>query len=92
MDAGGNGYGFLQSNYPYTAAKSSGYLAFVKYSNGNATSVTPAALPFAVVGGQGCHVDSAVSGDTLTVAINGTTVDTVTDSTYTAGTVGFRED
>lgn len=92
MDAAGNGYGFLLSNYPYTDAKSSGYLAFVKYSNGNATTVTPTALPFAVVAGQSYHVVSSVSGDTLTVAINGTTVDTVTDSSYTAGTVGFRED
>jgi hypothetical protein len=92
MDSSGNGYGFLLANYPYTSPAASGYLAFVKFSGGNAASVQPVTLPFAVTGGTSYHVITKVAGSTMTVSINGTTVDTVTDSSYTTGTVGFRED
>jgi Glycosyl hydrolases family 43 len=86
-----NGYAFLLSNYPYTSPAQSGYIAFVKFTNGNPVSVQPVALPFAVTGGTSYHVAITVSGSTISAAVNGTTVDTVTDSSYTEGKVGFRE-
>lgn len=89
-DDGRNGYGFLLSNYPYTSPHAAGYIVFVKFSNGQA-AVQPVELPFAVTGGDTYHVVTTASGGTLTVTVNGTTVDTVTDSTYTSGKVGFRE-
>jgi hypothetical protein len=91
MNSAYSGYGFLLSNYPYTSPAAAGYLAFVKFSNGNPVSVQPVALPFAVTGGTSYHVITTVSGSTITVSINGTVIDTVTDSSYPAGTVGFRE-
>jgi hypothetical protein len=91
MSAAGNGYGFLLSNYPYTSPAASGYLTFVKFTGGNAVSVQPTALPFAVSGGTSYRVAITVSGTTISAAVNGTTVATVTDSSYTEGGVGFRE-
>ena len=90
-DNNGDGYGFLLSNYPYTSANASGYLAFVKFTGGQASSVDPVALPFAVTAGQSYQVSTTVSGDTFTVAVNGATVAGFTDSAYSAGTIGFRE-
>lgn len=87
----GDSYGFLLSNYPYTSANASGYLTFVKFSGGSPVSIDPVALPYAVTPGQSYQVSTTVSGDTFTVAINGTTAATFTDSAYTTGTVGFRE-
>ena len=86
MNDAQNGYCFLLSNYPYSSP-AAGYLAFLK--NGALAGVTP--LPFAVTGGETYHVVTTVSGSTLTVSVNGTTVDTVTDSTYGSGKIGFRE-
>ena len=91
LSAAGNGYVFLLSNYPYTSPAQAGYITFVKFSNGTPVSVQPAALPFAVTGGTTYHVAISVSGSTISAAVNGTTVDTVTDSSYTEGGVGFRE-
>jgi hypothetical protein len=90
-DNNGDGYGFLLSNYPYTSADASGYLAFVKFAGGQAQSVDPVALPFAVTAGDAYQVSTVVSGDTLTVTVNGQTVAGFTDSSYTGGTIGFRE-
>ncbi|MCW2947388.1 MAG: hypothetical protein JWR24_4105 [Actinoallomurus sp.] len=91
MSDAGSGYGFLLSSYPYTSPAKPGYITFVKFQNGNPVSVQPAALPFAVTGGTTYQVAITVSGSTITAAVNGTTVDTVTDTSYTAGKVGFRE-
>ncbi|HEY3868686.1 MAG TPA: family 43 glycosylhydrolase [Actinocrinis sp.] len=87
----GNGYGFLLSNYPYTSANAPGYIAFVKFANDQAVSVDPVALPFAVTAGTSYQVSTTVSGDTYSVAVNGTTVASFSDSSYTSGTIGFRE-
>lgn len=87
----GSGYAFLLSNYPYTSPAAPGYVAYVKFTNGNPVSVQPVALPFAVTGGTAYHVAITASGSTISIAVNGTTVDTVTDSDYTQGKVGFRE-
>jgi hypothetical protein len=92
MDSAGTGYGYLLSNFAYTSPAASGYVVFVPFVNGVAGAVQAKALPFAVVGGQTYHVAITVSGDTFTIAVNGTTVDTATASTVSAGTVGFRED
>jgi hypothetical protein len=91
MSDGGSGYAFLLSNYPYTSPAQPGYVAFVKFQNGGPVSVQPTALPFAVTGGSTYHVGITTSGNTITVAINGMTVDTVTDASYPTGKVGFRE-
>ena len=87
----GDGYGFLISNSPYTAADASGYVVFVKFSDNVVQSVDPVALPFAITAGQSYSVTTTVSGDTFTVAVNGATAGSFIDSTYTAGTIGFRE-
>lgn len=86
-----SGYGFLLSNYPYNSPAQPGYITFVKFDNGNPISAQPTALPFPVTGGDTYHVAITVSGSTLTVTVNGTTVDTITDPDYTQGKVGFRE-
>ena len=91
MSDAGNGYGFLLSNYPYTSPVQPGYITFVKFQNGGAVSVQPTALPFAVTGGTAYHVALTVSGSTISAAVNGTTVDTITDTSFATGKVGFRE-
>ncbi len=91
MDAAGNGYAFLLSNYPYTSPAQPGYITFVSFADGNATSVQPFPLPFAVTGGSTYHVAITVSGDTISAAVNGVAAGTVTDGTYATGAVGFRE-
>jgi hypothetical protein len=90
MRDSGDGYGFLLSNYPYEN-QGSGFIVFVIFTNGQATTVRPTALPFAVTGGQTYQVATTVSGSSLSVEVNGSKVLTVQDGTYAAGTVGFRE-
>lgn len=48
-------------------------------------------LPFVVKSGVTHHVSTTASGHTLTTYIDGRRVDTFSDSTYSAGTVGLRE-
>lgn len=91
MDESGNGYGFLISNYPYSSPAASGYVVFITVANGSGHAVHSKPLPFAIVGGQTYRVAITVSGDTFSVSVDGTTVDTVTDTTNATGTVGFRE-
>jgi hypothetical protein len=87
----GNGYAFLLSNYPYTSPAQGGYVAFVKFQNGGAVSVAPKALPFPVAAGTAYHLAVTAAGSTISIAVNGTTVDTETDSSFATGKVGFRE-
>ena len=82
-----DGYTFLLSNYPYTSADAGGYVAFLK----NGSLVSTAALPFAIIGGDTYQVAITTRGNTFTISVNGTKVDSVTDSTYSSGTIGFRE-
>jgi hypothetical protein len=91
MDDSDSGYCFLLSNYPYTSPAAPGYIVFLKLTSGNVVAVEPTALPFAITSGDTYHVVTTVSGSTLTVTINGSTVTTVTDSAYGSGKVGFRE-
>lgn len=92
MAADGSGYAFLVSNYPYSTPAAGGYAVFVTFTGGTVGTVTPTPLPFAVVAGQTYQVAITLSGDTFTLALDGTTVATETHSTVTAGTIGFRED
>ncbi|HLK00601.1 MAG TPA: ricin-type beta-trefoil lectin domain protein, partial [Streptosporangiaceae bacterium] len=59
----------------------------------DSTSGTPSALATGTVSAPGTgtwqHLALTFSGATITAAINGTTVATVTDSTYSTGMVGF---
>ena len=91
MRDSGNGYGILLSNYPYGTPAAPGYIVFVLFQGGQATSVRPTALPFGVHGGSTYHVRTTVAGADLTVAVDGTDVLTVHDGTFASGTVGFRE-
>ncbi|SEF94070.1 Glycosyl hydrolases family 39 [Actinacidiphila yanglinensis] len=91
MQDAGNGYAFLLSNYPYTSPAATGYLTFVRFQNGGVASVQPTALPFAVEAGTTYQVRTTVAGADLTVSVDGTDVLTVHDTTFAAGTVGFRE-
>ncbi len=86
-----SGFGFLISNYPYSSSGAAGYVVYVTVTNGSGHAVHSKPLPFPIVGGQTYHVSIDVSGDTFTISIDGTTVDTVTDLGSRAGTVGFRE-
>lgn len=91
MDDAESGYCFLLSNYPYSSPPAPGYIVFLELTNGNVVAVQPTALPFAVTGGDTYHVVTTVSGSTLTITVNGISVDTVVDATYSSGKVGFRE-
>jgi Glycosyl hydrolases family 43 len=86
-----NGYAWIIGNYPHPGALG-GNLTKVVYSGGNIASVSTEPLPFPVVAGQRYDIRTSVRGSTLSTYINGTLVDTTTDGTYHAGTVGFRED
>lgn len=86
----GTGYAWLLGNYPYAGAES-GSLTKVVFSGGQVVSSTVVPLPFPVVGGDTYSVATTVSGPTITTTINGTVVDTTTDTRFAAGRVGFRE-
>ena len=86
----GTGYVFLLSNYPYASPAAPGYIVFVLFKDGQAVTIRPAALPFAVVDGAGYHVRTTVSGTDLTVAVDGTEMISIHDETFAAGIVGFR--
>lgn len=86
-----NGYAVLLSNFPYATPAATGYIVFVVLSGGQAVTVRPTPLPFAVEGGRTYHVRTTVTGADLTVTVDGKEVLTVHDETYASGTVGFRE-
>lgn len=86
-----NAYVWLVSNSAYTSPAAPGYLVKALFVNGAAAWVKPVPLSFPITAGTAYHVDIKVSGNTITTSINGTVVDTTTDSTYTKGKVGFRE-
>lgn len=91
MNSAHDGYGFLLSNYPYSSPARGGYVVFVKFSGGGPVATEAAPLPFPVVAGQSYHVVIGVSGSTFTITVNGTLADTVSDTSYTSGRVGFRD-
>ncbi|WP_370614383.1 hypothetical protein [Mumia sp. Pv 4-285] len=56
-----------------------------------APTVTQVALPYQLEEGRSYHVETKLSGSTITTSIDGVVVDTTTDTTYAAGSAGFRE-
>lgn len=89
--ANGNAYVWLLSNFAYTNPRAPGYLTKAVFVNGSPTSVTPVPLEFAVTDNTSYHVETTVSGTTITTTINGELVDTTTDGTFRRGAVGFRQ-
>jgi hypothetical protein len=87
----GNGYVFLLSDYPYTSPAAPGYIVFVLFKDGQAVTIDPVAVPFAVGGGNTYHVRTTVRGADLTVTVDGAEVLSRHDETFPSGTVGFRE-
>ncbi|HEX3812146.1 MAG TPA: hypothetical protein VHX59_04815 [Mycobacteriales bacterium] len=84
-----NAYVWLLGNSGTTGAP--GYLTKAVFVNGAATSVTSVPLTIAVTAGTSYRVEIAVTGSTIKTSVNGTVIDTTTDSTYAKGRVGFRE-
>lgn len=80
-----NAYVWLISNIG-TAGK----LTKAIFVNG-APSVSEVILPFAIEPGVAYDVETSVVGSTITTSVNGQVVDTTTDTTFTSGSVGFRE-
>lgn len=58
--------------------------------NGTYTVLGEVKLPFAVTAGEWLDLTVTMTGSTFTTAVNGTTVDTTTDSRYTSGNIGLR--
>lgn len=87
----GNAYVWLLSNFAYTSPRSPGYLVKAVFVDGSPASVTPVPLDIAVTDNTWYHVETTVSGTTITTAVNGEVVDTTTDSTFRRGAVGFRQ-
>jgi alpha-L-rhamnosidase len=58
--------------------------------NGAYTVLGEVKLPFAVVTGEWLDLTVTMAGATFTTAVNGTTVDTTTDSRYASGNIGLR--
>ena len=55
------------------------------------TQLASVATPFVIVPGTWYSISTTVSGTTATVKINGTQVMSVTSSTFSSGSVGFRQ-
>ena len=83
----GSGYLWLLTN-----SGASGALTKVVLQNGNITSAVTTDLPFPVTAGATYQIRTVVRGATFQTYVNGTLVDTTTDSTFPAGRIGFRED
>jgi alpha-L-rhamnosidase len=58
--------------------------------NGVYTVLDQINLPFAITAGQSIDFSVAMTGSTFVTTINGTVVDTTTDTTYASGNVGLR--
>lgn len=68
-----------------------GTLTKAVFVGGNVASVVNVTLATPIVAGTSYHVESAVNGSTITTRVDGTLVDTTTDTRYSKGRVGFRE-
>jgi alpha-L-rhamnosidase len=60
-------------------------------NNGTYTTIGSVTLPSALAPDTWHTVSTTVSGDTITVSLDGTQIASVSSSAYSAGTVGFRE-
>lgn len=91
VDSGYNGYGWLLSNFPYSSPAAPGYIVRIKYTAGQPSILARIPLTTPVIGGKTYHIATTVSGNTLTASVNGTVVDSFTETDIDAGKVGFRE-
>ncbi|WP_216587727.1 family 78 glycoside hydrolase catalytic domain [Streptomyces brasiliscabiei] len=58
--------------------------------NGTYTVLAEVRLPFAVTAGEWVDLSVTMTGPTFTTTVNGTVVDTTTDSRYASGNIGLR--
>ncbi|MEV6109360.1 family 78 glycoside hydrolase catalytic domain [Streptomyces sp. NPDC051940] len=79
------------SNYLWQLrAGSTGVLRKHVCVNGTYTVLAEVPLPFAVTPGEWLDFAVTMSGPTFTTTVNGTVVDTTTDTRYASGNVGLR--
>jgi hypothetical protein len=69
-----------------------GALTKIVFRDGNVASAATTDLPVPITAGSTYQVRTVVRGTTFQTYVNGTLVDTTTDSTYPTGRVGFRQD
>jgi hypothetical protein len=86
-----NTYAWIIGNYPYPG-NGGGSLTKVRYVNGQISWIQTVKLPFPIVAGQQYAVKTSLRGSTISTYVNGQLVDTTTDSTFSSGRVGLRED
>lgn len=86
-----NTYAWIIGNYPYPG-NGGGSLTKVRYVNGKITWIQTVKLPMPIVAGQKYSVRTSLRGDTITTYVNGQLADVTTDSTFSHGRVGLRED
>lgn len=73
------------------ASSSPDSVVIAKVSHGVSTTLGTFTTPFAVAENQAYQISTTVAGPTITVSVNGTVIGSVSDATFTAGTVGFGE-
>lgn len=86
-----NGYIWLLTDKVPGAAAAPGYLKKAVFVNGNPVSVTTVPLTVAITPGTTYRVATRVSGSTITTSINGSVIDTTTDTRFGKGRIGFRQ-
>jgi len=86
---GENMYAWLLGNFPHSVGPD-GNLTKIVIEDG-ISSVERVPVPFDVVAGRSYHVETRLDGDRIETVIDGETVDVTHDSTFSAGTIGFRQ-
>jgi hypothetical protein len=80
----------MLGNYPRPGAEG-GSLTKAVFRNGSVQRLEIVKTPMPIVGGQSYQVRTQVEGSTIRTWVNGTLIDTTTDTSYAAGRIGFRE-
>lgn len=86
MNSPDKGYLFLLHGTPTSNGKLD-----VLVRNGSTVKSHTVSLPYKVLAGAWHHVSVTVAGSSIATSIDGTQVDSFTDTTYPSGGVGFRE-
>lgn len=86
-----NGYIWLLADKVPGAGAAPGYLKRAVFVNGTPVSVTTVPLSVAITPGTTYRVATTVSGSTITTSIDGTVIDTTTDTRFSKGRIGFRQ-
>lgn len=86
-----NCYIWLLTDKVAGAAPAPGYLKRAVFVNGTPVSVTTVPLTVAITPGTRYRVATRLSGSTITTSIDGTVVDTTTDTQFAKGRIGFRQ-